>query len=170
MNRIRSIRSVDKTDHTKLLIKKTPQKEKKELGKSIKTPTRRQLLMLGSSRKFVYHMEIFLKSFLLKEGYWSFFGQKQIYFPQAYAMYSKVIWFIFFLIFFPWSINIAYLHNSKIIHRTALQMSTETKPMLPCISFVLFVLICLWLPFLLSCLQHHVKKQKNNRTIAEDWG
>lgn len=69
MNRIRSIRSVDKTDHTKLLIKKTPPQKREELGKSIKMPTRRQLLMLGSSRKFVYHMEIFLKSFLLKGGY-----------------------------------------------------------------------------------------------------
>lgn len=51
-----------------------------------------------------------------------------------------------------------------------LQMSAETKQMLPCISFVLFVLICLWLPFLLSCLQHKTKKHKNNRTIAEGWG
>lgn len=39
-------------------------------------------------------------------------------------------------------------------------MSIETRQLLPCVSFVLFLLICLWRLLLLSCLELKIKKKE----------
>lgn len=52
-----------------------------------------------------------------------------------------------------------------------LQIPTETRQMLPCISFGLFALICDFPSFFM--LKLNVKKQKNKKkksSGAEDWG
>lgn len=65
--------------------------------------------MLGSSRKFVYHMEIFLKSSLLKEHIDLFLDMSKYIFPRPTLCIPKLSDFL--KIFFPWSVNIAYLCN-----------------------------------------------------------